>query len=468
MAPKASTEPNQPLQPNQEAFWKAYTFSLKNLVLPEPSEEALFFPAVLNTIGVLAGEYVPKEVTNYGVYKWADGLLSASDPIYTGAGNGSYISNLQKYLSYVDVGADPDPGPFNAYLNAVKLSQQAKANYETEFQKAIALQKEDPGTYPTLEEWARDNYPSFLEAREAMQSAIGDEMNLRLQVYGPQADQLNRAMQNIVTALSNTSEPGLNMEATTENVELDDAESLAAAQGKKVEFPPSTSIWVPEYSIQGPYEQQVATWSAQMTAHKLRPISVEIDIEHYGNSDWEQAGFSEVTGEGLVGWFIGAFANYDRKDEFEKTFSSMTKDDFSCTLQLYGQETFELNSGGWDVPDVTNVFPKLREDAPKDLVNMVQPKAVVMAYTTGMEVTFNDQYATEFASHFQSIETEEGGFVIFGIEIELGGKRTKQTETTTHKATYDEQGGKLTIYPNNNGNAVLLGMIGQKLASAPL
>ncbi|KAK6498517.1 hypothetical protein TWF481_011105 [Arthrobotrys musiformis] len=455
------------LSPNEELFWKTYIFSLQKEIIPEPNPEQIFFPALQSTVGVLAGDNVPPEVTNYGIYKWGDGVMSSSQPLYLGGGAGSYILNLQQYLTYVDVGSDPSPGKYEAYLQAVKQSEEAKQDYLREFKEAVELYKADPGSYPTIDEWAESNDPSFNEAKKAWQSAVGQESSLRLEVYGPNADKKNTALENIVQALATTSEPGFNMPTTTDNVQLDDAQSLAAARGEKVDFPPYVKIFSPLYTLQGDYKGQIATWATEMSDNKLEPKVIELDTEKYIHANWKEMGFTHVTGDGLVGFFIGAWANYDRKDEFDKTFTSMTANDYSATLEIYGQEIFPIETGEWDVPDAVRVFPVLEKGAPEGMLDFIQPKAVVVAYTIGMKIQFKDQYATEFNSHFQSITEEEGGFVIFGIDIGLGGSKTSQTEKTTHKATYDESSGVLTVLPNNDGHAILLGMVGERADPPP-
>ncbi|KAK6497082.1 hypothetical protein TWF506_004564 [Arthrobotrys conoides] len=462
---KSKEEPQ--LSPDQEAFWKAYVFSLQEEVMPEPNPQQIFFPALQSTVGVLAGDNVPPEVTNYGIYKWGDGVLSASQPLYLGGGSGSYILNLQQYLTYVDIGADPSPGKYEAYLQAVKQSEAAKQSYLVEFKQALALYKESPGSYATIDEWAESNYPSFNETKAAWQSAVGQESDLRLEVYGPEAAPKNTALQNIVLALSTESQPGFNMPTTTDNVKLDDAQSLAAARGQKVDFPPYNKIFSPLYSIQGDYAGQIGTWASEMSDDKLTPKSIELQVEKYAQTNWEENGYTHVTGDGLVGFFIGAWANYDRKDEFDKTFNSMTANDYQATLEIYGQEIYPLHAGTWNIPDVVHVFPKLEKGAPEDMMDFIQPKGVVVAYSIGMKVQFKDQYATEFNSHFKSITTQGGGFVIFGIDIGLGGESTSETEKTTHKATYDESSGVLTVLPNNDGHAILLGVVGQRFDPPP-
>ncbi|KAF3172774.1 hypothetical protein TWF788_009365 [Orbilia oligospora] len=455
------------LSPDQEAFWKAYVFSLQEEVMPEPNPEQIFFPALQSTVGVLAGDNVPPEVTNYGIYKWGDGVMSSSQPLYLGGGSGSYILNLQQYVTYVDVGSDPSPGEYEAYLHAVKQSEAAKEDYLAEFKQALELYKASPGSYTTIDEWAEANYPSFNETKAAWQSAVGNESNLRLQVYGPEAAPKNTALENIVQALATTSEPGFNMPTTTDNVKLDDGQSLAAARGKKVDFPPYAKIFSPLYSIEGDYKGQIGTWAAEMSANKLEPKTIELEVEKFIKANWEEKGFTHVSGDGFVGFFIGAWANYDRKDEFDKIFNSMTANDYQATLEIYGQEIFPLQPGQWDIPDVVHVFPKLEKGAPKDMMDFIQPKAVVVAYTIGMKVQFKDQFATDFNSHFKSITKQSGGFVIFGIDIGLGGESTSETEKTTHKATYDESSGVLTVLPNNDGRAILLGMVGQRSNGPP-
>ncbi|KAF3310046.1 hypothetical protein TWF173_010158 [Orbilia oligospora] len=450
------------LSPDQEAFWKAYTFTLQEEVMPEPNPEQMFFPALQSTVGVLAGDNVPPEVTNYGIYKWGDGVMSPSQPLYLGGGSGSYIRNLQQYVKYVDVGSDPSPGKYDAYIQAVKQATQANEDYLAALKQALELYKEMPGSYTTIDEWAETNYPSFNEAKAAMQSAVGNEADLRLQVYGPEATPKNNALENIGMALATTSEPHFNMPTTADNVQLDREQSLAAARGKKVDFPPHVNIFSPTYSIVGNYKDQIGTWAGEMSAKKLEPKTIELEVEKFIKADWEEKGFNNVSGDGLVGFFIGAWGNYNRKDEFDKTFNSMTANDYQATLEIYGQEIFPLQPGQWDIPDVVHVFPKLEEGAPKDMMDFIQPKSVVVAYTIGMKVQFKDQFATDFNSHFKSITKQEGGFVIFGIDIALGGESTKETEKTTHRATYDESSGVLNVLPNNDGRAILLGMIGQR------
>ncbi|KAF3283132.1 hypothetical protein TWF970_001117 [Orbilia oligospora] len=456
--PKEKSE----LSPDQEAFWKAYIFSLQEEVMPEPNPEQIFFPALQSTVGVLAGDNVPPEVTNYGIYKWGDGVMSSSQPLYLGGGSGSYIQNLQQYVKYIDVGSDPSPGKYDAYLQAVKQSVEANEDYTAAYKQALELYKEMPGSYTTIDEWAENNYPSFNEAKAAMQAAVGNEADLRLQVYGPNSTPKNNAIKYIGMALETTSEPHFNMPTTTDNVQLDREQSLAAARGKKVNFPPYANIFSPSYSIEGNYKDQIGTWAAEMSANKLEPKTIELEVEKFIDADWEEKGFTHVSGDGFVGFFIGAWGNYDRKDEFDKKFNSMTTNDYQATLEIYGQEIFPLQPGQWDIPDVVHVYPKLEEGAPEGMMDFIQPKAVVVAYTIGMKVQFKDHFATDFNSHFKSITKQEGGFVIFGIDIGLGGERTSETEKTTYKATYDESSGVLNVLPNNDGRAILLGMIGQR------
>ncbi|KAK6514478.1 hypothetical protein TWF281_004678 [Arthrobotrys megalospora] len=459
---------NKKISPNQEAFWKAYIFTLQEEIMPSPNPDQIFFPALQSTVGVLAGDEVPAEVTNYGIYKWANGAMSPSQPLYLGGGDGSYINCLEKYLSNVDVGSNPSRGLFEAYLKAVKLSTQAKQDYFRELKQASDMYKLDPGSYATIDEWALENDPSFGEAKEAWQSAIGQEESLRLQVYGPAADQKSKALRSInLLALSTTSQPGYNMPTTADNVQLSDADALALAKGDKVAFPPFVKMYSPAYSIQGDYKDFVSDCASKMTDGQLQPESCQIDIERYANADWEERGFTDVTGEGILGYFIAAEAEYSRKDEFEKTFNNMAASDYSVTLDVYGRQIFELEAGQWDVPDVGRVYPNLEKDTPVDIMDFFQPKAVAVAYTIGMKVQFRDRYASEFNSHFKSIQEVEGGIVIFGISLELGGKRTSETEKTTHTATYDESSGVLTIHPNNDGHAILLGMVGQRADPPP-
>lgn len=84
-----------------------------------------------------------------------------------------------------------------------------------------------------------------------------------------------------------------------------------------------------------------------MSDNKLEPKEIELDTQKYIHSDWEEAGFTHVTGGGFFGFFIGAYADYDRKDEFDKTFNAMTINDYKATLQIYGQEIYPLVAGEW-------------------------------------------------------------------------------------------------------------------------
>ncbi|KAF3931214.1 hypothetical protein ABW19_dt0208323 [Dactylella cylindrospora] len=458
---------DQPLEPNQEAFWKGYFFSIRNFIFPEQSQSEVFFAAPQNTVGILAGQFVPPPVTNYGIYKWGDGLLSPTQPIYLGSGSGSYTLSLQQYLSWVDLQGDTSGGAYNAYLAAIEKAKAQQTIYLSTLKDATDIYKANPQAYPSLDQWATDNYPQLLEDREAWKAAVGSELQLREQVYGAQADTLNGFVQTLINALSSASEPSLNMQVTLANVELDAAQSLLAAQGQQVTFPPFTPNYAPAYGIEGPFQDQILQWSQDFTSGKLTPTEIDIEVSKYANSSWEDAGMRSIQGEGYAGIFFGIGGSYSRKDEWDKTFNSMTADDFQCKVQIYGNKIFPLQTGPWDIPNVVGLFPKLRAGAPEDMMDLIKPAAAVMAYAVGMEIKFSDQYAQAFSSHWKTVQSFEGGLCIFGFDIGLGGSWNETDETTTHSAEYDEQSGTLTIKPANDGRSVLLGMLGQTLRQTP-
>ncbi|KAJ6259542.1 hypothetical protein Dda_5179 [Drechslerella dactyloides] len=451
-----------------DAFWKAYSDAIRKQITNNAplSDNQLVYIAPQRMRGILTGDNVPAEVTNMGIYDFANGTLRDDTPIYLGGGSGSYIDTLQSYLSYVDLGVNPDKGLYNAYTAAVKMSAAYQKIFADEMSKALDQYSKFKGGYDDLDAWAAEYRPGYLNAKNDMSAALGKEMNLSQQVNGPKAGPLNTQTLNIINmAKAVQGKPGWNMPVTLSDVALSPSDSLLAAKGQKIDFPKFDQFWRPQYGIQGGFNDQVQEWSDQMSNNKLEPIRVQLDLKSGVTKDWSERGFTSVGGDASWsnGWF-SASGDYSQKDEFEKLGADANMDDFSITLLIYGLTTFSVKTGQWDIPDIVNTYPKLRKDAPKEALTIIQPKLLAMSYSVGMEVKFSSKISHSFSEHFKNVKSGGASLSLFGFSI--GGKASSEKETTNKDASFDESTGTLTIPAPNNGYSSILAVVGEKQVAA--
>ena len=82
-------------------------------------------------------------------------------------------------MNVIFLGLRSPPGRYEAYLEAVNQSEEAKQDYLREFKQALEVYKADPGPYSTVDEWPESNDPPSLRQREpSWQPADGQESSL--------------------------------------------------------------------------------------------------------------------------------------------------------------------------------------------------------------------------------------------------------------------------------------------------
>ena len=85
-----------PIFETDAIFARAYANAIKTKFQLDIGQHGSILTSPVTQRGIAAGDLIYPQMTNYLIYKFADGLQYSDNPIYTGVSAGSYIRELLK------------------------------------------------------------------------------------------------------------------------------------------------------------------------------------------------------------------------------------------------------------------------------------------------------------------------------------------------------------------------------------
>jgi hypothetical protein len=89
-----------PISESDAIFARAYADAIKNKFQVDVGKQYILLTSPVTQRGIAAGDLIYPQMTNYLIYRFADDLQFSDNPSYTGGSAGSYIQQLNRYVSW--------------------------------------------------------------------------------------------------------------------------------------------------------------------------------------------------------------------------------------------------------------------------------------------------------------------------------------------------------------------------------
>ncbi|KAG6850302.1 hypothetical protein H0H93_015244 [Arthromyces matolae] len=447
-----------PISETDTIFARAYAAALKSKFQVDVGNNGLqLLTSPVTLRGMAAGDLVYPQMTNYLIYKFADALQYSEDPSYTSASAGSYIAQLQSYITWVKTNASPSQETITRMSKAREAFTIADDNFWKRRDDASERFNMVKELYPnqTFWQWARSgNYPP-IDAAERTRKAAQDELYGAMEGYfGPDATVLVSYLDNIVKARGDTTLPG----PSYNQAGLVDDQDLIV---KAIEYansgvePPRGSIEqsiipVPLYSIRT-YNSTVQAWITVKDHGATRDQVITIDINQGQNTSWSDYGFKQVKGGSNGFWpFFSAQVHVGDKSETRTLETKGRENDISLKIAMIGIQKFDVSPGLWDVPNVKALFPSLIPGAPNVLGDEVAKiESILVGYDVELKVEFGSSLRDDVDKIYEEVKATGGSMSIFGFSVSAGkGSGLKdRVESKFEDVKWDKATGSMSLTP---------------------
>ncbi|KAF5383913.1 hypothetical protein D9757_007346 [Collybiopsis confluens] len=467
----------KPISESDGIFARAYAKALEGLLainLNPDNDILLTSPVTMR--GPAAGAGIYPQMTNYLIYQLGDSLQSSTNPSYTGATVGSYIGQLETYLSWVLLKRDISVEAQLQLAEARGNFSTAAANYRVVEDAAWDRWDKVKGRFPknfTFARWiAANEYPEYTAARNtvnvnsaALKQALG-------QVFGRDAQALNRYIDGVGSALQKTaSVPSYNQEALSA-----DKDRIAALtkQGATGVLPPEEDVskdftFVPSYSVGGTYGTEVTQWKKNAADHKPRDVSITISVQDGLDTKWEDYGYKQVEGGSGGGFwpFFYAYVYHEGKEERRELNTQHREKSIHASLAMIGAGIFPLRADLWDAPNPKVLFPIVADGAPPDVLGpkFAKISSVMIGYDVELKIDFDEDLRNEVHQIYEEVKTTKGRMSIFGFWVSAGagGSSSERVETKFDDVKWSKESGSMRLpAASGQGAPILLGAIAQK------
>ncbi|KAG6850303.1 hypothetical protein H0H93_015245 [Arthromyces matolae] len=408
-------------------FARAYAAALKSKFQIEVGKNGIQLLASPVTLrGMAAGKLIYPQMSNYLIYKFADSLQYSDNPSYTSASAGSYLAQLQTYITWIKTNASPSQETITRMSKARDAFTAADDNFWKTREGAVLTFNVIKEMHPnkTFWQWVDSgNYPP-IDAAERTRKAARDELYGAMKGYfGPDAAVLVSYLDNIAKARGDTSLPSYNQAGLVNDQDLIVKAIEYANSG--VEFPrepiDQSTIPVPLYSIPT-YDRSVKAWITANKHGATRDQVVTIDINQGRNTSWSEYGFKQVKGGSNGFWpFLSAQVYVGNKSETRTLKTKGRENDISLKIAMTGIEKFDVQQGIWDVPNVKALFPSLVSGAPNVLGDQVAKiESVLVGYDVELKVEFGSSLRDEVDKIYEKVKATGGSMNIFGFSVSAG------------------------------------------------
>ncbi|KAF5341429.1 hypothetical protein D9757_007536 [Collybiopsis confluens] len=458
---------DKPLPKTDTIFALALASLVKSAFNVQLGNDKFILTSPLIMRGIAAGNLVYPQMTNYLIYKFADSLQYSDNPSYYGSSAGSYMQQLESYISWVkpprwqsrDVSVEAALALAEARDNAQITSTRYAQVEDDAAAEWAKVQKDFPGV--EFFDWADRHYPALKVARGFRTSTHETLIKAMNNYFGEESEALTGYTDGIYNALNGVSSlPGFNQEGMINEPILLKKAIDSANSGRKpseAEIAQST-VLIPEFTIPD-YTKDVQAWMTAASGGAPRDKVIPFDIEAGKTTTWEDYGFKTVPGgSGSGQWpFFHAAVLVNNAWVDRKLNTDGREDAISVQIAMINFKK--------DVPDIKK-FERAK-DAPTDVLSSKYGRiiAILVGYDVELRVKFAHEMREEVNSIYEEVKATGGRMSILGFQVSAGKEETPPDHVVTKfdHVRWNRSEGTMVLVPNSGQvYPTILGALAQR------
>lgn len=444
-------------------LWQKWMGAVQAAALPGGINAQQQFSAGSTTLNIDLGNADPA-VVNYYIHGLGD-VVPADSPSYS-AGS-SLLSSYAVFLDWIDPGAVLNPNLDSQINLATTTLNTAQTTFNNVFGQAATAYTNARAVFPNLpafQDWVGSNYPSYVQANDALIGAASAYNNLMIQKYGPGYTVLQAAKNKVGVngAQSLMGQNAFNMAVKSGSIAPPGAQAVVI--GGTTPPPASTlvSTLTPSYTLQA-FTGKYGEWQAASVAGKTSAgasITVDASTASY---NMDKSGWSASAKASWLGSFftfgLGGSASG------ETTSIDTTSSDFSLQVDFTGFGAFPIAPGlWWDAGVIATYRKQLKAGAPDFFGEGGALAAVPTQIVVGFEPTITLKMSASDYSNVKKSWTAEATTSI-GIGPFRLGNLSGSANGTKQDINFSDASATVTIGPLKSALPVLLGVVSQKLGA---
>lgn len=445
---------------NTGDVWGQYAAQLQQQATTgqfDPKKQGMSFASA--NLSVDLGNSDPDVVNEY-VYQIGNAIPAAS-PAYIPQSD--LASSYQTFLDSIDLGGDPNPNLDSQINIAANAMNEAQTNFQTVQGKAITGWGQYKQIAPniTFAAYVQSQYPTYVQARNALSAATSKWQDLMSQKYGAGYEVI-AAARNMLSVSSGahdiTMQTPYNMAVKTGTVAP--AGSTPALPGG-TPTPPASSLvssFAPAFGIDGftqKYQEWQAASAAGQTSHTIK-FDGSTQTANWGDSGWS------VSAEGgFDSWFVGVEVEHSSSSETH-TFD-YANEEFSFEASFTGLGVFQLLPGKWFQRGLIQSYhDKLVKGAPDFFGENGSLGRIPYQALIGFEPKITLKLAHQDYAYLQSSFRSETTTSVRIGPFRIGGGHHSYYADKTDVAYHDDSN-TITIGPVKSTLPLLLGVVSEKM-----
>ncbi|KAF5368198.1 hypothetical protein D9757_011290 [Collybiopsis confluens] len=469
------TDNTKPISKSDAIFARAYASAIKSKFEVAIGEIRYILTSPVTLRGMAAGDLVYPQITNFLIYKLADALQHSDNPTFIGASADSYLQQLRSYLEWVKTGTNPSSFIVASMNSARNAAINANKNYSTILTQGQVTWNKVKKSYPDLDfwKWASAHFPTLSEADKTRLAARKDLYAVMEQYFDSKTASTLSHYMDVIDNATNAQTPIIDMNQkglVNDQALISKAIGIgnSGKQAPENDITQST-VQVPLYTIEN-YASTVQGWITAAKHNAPRDKIIKIEIHEGKDTTWEDLGFKQVYGGGGGEFWPFLHADVYVNNQWEEHVlkTENWEDAVSLRLAMIDLETFNIQPGKWDIPDIKTQFPDRLPYSPDALgTKFVRVVSILVGYDIELRVQFVSKLRDQVDSIYEQVKSTRGRMSIFGFHVSAGlegGTTTlDQVETRFEDVKWDKSSGIMTLTPTKNQvYPTILGAVAQR------
>jgi len=404
------------------------------------------------------------EIINANVFEIGN-TIPAAGGAYTPSS--SLISSYFSFLNWIKLQGDPNPNLQSQINLAASAIQPAQDNYISVQTKAVAAWTAYKAIDSAISfpDYVRTQYPTYGQAKLALDAAQSKYNQLMQQAYGPD-------YQTIVAAQGKAGFDGAQaLLKNTLNMPVKLGSSAPAGSGAPVlpgQNPPTTpssliSTYAPGFTLDSAFTAKYQEWQTYSVQQPpvFNGLKIRLDASSSA-ANWSDFGWSAAANARFpVGWFTAVYVSGQASYK-EQTFD-YTASNFSFEVEFLGSGLFPIFSNLWfDLGIVKNYGNSLRQGHPnffRENGTLARiPAQVLIGFQPKITMTVSASDYSNFKSQFQQSANIAYKFGPFTI-----GSVSESSYSDKSKVTFNDSNNSFTIGPVVSTVPQIIGVLCNKV-----